>query len=540
MNVQRKVDYLVIGGGSGGCTVAGRLSEDPSVTVEMLEEGPPDTSPYIHLPVTYYKTAQGPLLHRYGYQRSPAQTPIENPTMIQARVLGGGSSVNAMLYVRGVPADYDDWAAQGADGWSFRDVLPYFRRAEGNERFAGPFHGTDGPLGVSDQRSPHRLSKIWLQACQQAGLPFNADFNSGDQAGCGFYQITARDGRRSSAATAYLGDRKRRTNLTVNTGCRVQRIIFEERRAIGVEFIKGGRTEKIYAEREIILSAGSFNTPKLLMLSGIGPADHLREHGIKVVADSPGVGMNYQDHMEMSLVYKLTGEHSYDKYKKPGWQVWAGLQYALFRSGPITSNIIETGAFWRSNHRAATPDLQLFFLAGAGVEEGVESVPGGNGCTVSVTQTRPKSRGYVQLASADPAVPPRIVPNYLAESLDVQVLTDGAKLVQDILEQPAFKPYLAAGHVPPTRLTTQADLESFVRAEAHPGLHPCGTCRMGTDAMAVVDPQLRVRGVEGLRIADASVMPNVISGNLNAVVIMIGEKASDLLRGNRYAPMPAA
>lgn len=320
--------------------------------------------------------------------------------------------------MRGVPADYDEWAALGATGWGYRDVLPYFKRAEGNESFAGDAHGTDGPLGVSDQKHPHPLSRVWLQACQQAGLPFNPDFNSGDQNGCGFYQVTTRGGRRSSAAVAYLGDRRRRRNLTVNTDCLVRRVLFEGKRAVGVEYEKAGQRETVFANREIILCAGAFNTPKLLMLSGIGAEEHLREYGIDVVSNVPGVGSNYQDHMEMSLVYKLNGEHSYDKYKKLRWQLWAGLEYALFRSGPVTSNVIETGAFWRSSERSNLPDLQLFFVAGAGVEEGVNSVPGGNGCTISVTQTRPRSRGYVELTSADPHAPPKIVPNYLTDPIE--------------------------------------------------------------------------------------------------------------------------
>jgi choline dehydrogenase-like flavoprotein len=265
------------------------------------------------------------------------------------------------------------------------------------------------------------------------------------------------------------------------------------------------------------------------MLSGIGPENQLLQHGIKVLRDLPGVGSNYQDHMEMSLVYKLSGPHSYDKYKRLGWKLWAGLEYALFGSGPVTSNVVEGGAFWRSNTEQSRPDLQLFFLAGAGVEEGVDGVPGGSGCTVSVTQTRPTSRGYVRLAGADPALPPVVVPNYLTTAQDLACMVEGARLAQDIFSQSALNPYLAGSHVPSNLLRTQEEFETFVRREAHPGLHPCGTCRMGEDEMGVVDSQLRVRGIAGLRVVDASVMPNVVSGNLNAVVIMIGEKAADLI-----------
>jgi choline dehydrogenase len=524
-------DYVIVGGGSTGCTIAGRLSEDPHISLTLLEEGPTDWNPYIHLPVTYYKTAKGPLLQRYPYVRSDGQPPLEGATMVQARVLGGGSSVNAMLYVRGVPTDYDRWEASGAQGWSYSDVLPYFKRAENNDTFCNETHGVDGPLGVSNQQHTHPITKRWLQACQQAGLPYNPDFNSGEQSGCGLYQITARQGRRSSAATAYLTPARRRKNLSIRTGCRVLRLLFEKGRAVGVEYVKRGQKHVVHATREVIVSAGAINTPKLLMQSGIGPADHLRQHGIPVLHDLKGVGRNYQDHMELSLVYRLRGPYSYDKYKKLHWKLWAGLHYGLFKSGPVTSNVAEGGAFWRSSRSDALPDIQLFFLAGAGVEEGVDTVPGGNGCTISVTQTRPKSRGYVGIQSADPLLPPVVAPNYLDDPDDIDCMIDGARLAQDIMSQSALRSFVAGPHVPPRSLENRQDLEDFVRAEAHPGLHPCGTCRIGVDPMAVVDPHLRVHGLDGLRIADASVIPDIVSGNLNAVVIMIGEKASDLIRG---------
>ncbi|MBA1144680.1 GMC family oxidoreductase [Mesorhizobium neociceri] len=536
--MRQRPDYIIVGGGSTGCTLAGRLTEDAGTQVALFEQGPADSNPWIHLPATYYKVCKGPLLSRYPYERSPEQTPAEHPTMIQARVLGGGSSVNAMLYVRGVPDDYDGWAASGADGWAYADVLPYFKRAEGNNRFDGGAHNSQGPLGVSDARYIHPLTRVWLQACQQAGLPYNSDFNSGEQSGVGFYQVTTRDGRRSSAAAAYIRPALNRPNLDLRTNCQVRRILFEGRRAVGVEFIERGKRHRLMAEREIILSAGAIATPHLLLLSGVGPARHLSTHGIRVVADLPGVGQNYQDHMEMSLVYSLSGPYSYDKYKKPWWAAKAGLEYLLFRSGPVTSNVAEAGGFWWSSNGTANPDIQLFFLAGAGVEEGVDTVPGGNGCTISVSQTRPKSRGFIELTSGDESQSPRIVPNYLTHPDDIRCLADGARLVQDIVKQTILSRYVEHGHIPPRPLATTEEFETFVRSEAHPGLHPCGTCRIGRDPMAVVDPQLRVHGVERLRIADASVMPDVISGNLNSVVIMIGEKAADLIR-DPAANLPA-
>lgn len=450
--------------------------------------------------------------------------------MVQASVLGGGSSVNAMIYIRGVPQDYDGWAEQGATGWSYKDVLPYFRKAEDNERFSNEAHGTGGPLGVSDVPYIHPLTKVWLKACQEFGLPYNDDFNSGNPAGCGLYQITAKNGLRSSAATAYLSPAKRRSNLSVRTGCRVEQILMQGNRAKGVEFIENGHRQQIFAEKEIILSAGALNSPRLLMLSGIGPAEHLRKHGITVVSDLPGVGQNLQDHIEISLIYELTGPHSYDKYKKPLWKAAAGLQYALFRNGPAASNLIEGGAFWWGDKEQETPDVQYFMVVGAGIEEGVDSVPGGNGCTLNLGQIRPRSRGYVELQGADTTLPPRIVPNYFSDPYDIEALTDGCMVGEEIMRQSAFKPFIARRHVPASEVRSREEMRKFCLEQAHAALHPAGTCRMGTDPDSVVGPDLRVHGVEGLRVADASIMPTLVSGNPNSVCIMIGEKAADMIQ----------
>ena len=524
------VDYIIVGGGSAGCIVAARLSEDPNVTVTLLEEGPRDRNPYIHLPVTYYKTGQGSLLGRYLWETSPDHTGASAPNFVQARVLGGGSSVNAMVYLRGQPDDYDSWEASGAKGWSYDDVLPYFKRSEHNERFCNESHGIDGPVGVSDQRHTHALSKIWVQACQQAGLPYNPDFNSGIQDGCGLYQINTRNGRRSSTAVAYLKPARKRKNLVVKTNCRVSRAVIEKGRAVGVEYLEGGQTKALRADVEVIVSSGAINSPKLLMLSGIGPADHLREKAIAVAQDLPGVGQNLQDHVEVSLINALNGPHSYDKYKKLRWQALAGLQYVLFRDGPVSANVVEGGAFWRSSLAGGRPDSQYCFLPGAGVEEGVASVPGGDGCTLNICQTRPRSVGFVALRSDDPSAPPYIKPNYLQERHDVEVMADAVEFGREIMSQPVIAKYIKREYVPSTQLTTRNEYVEFVRKEAHAALHPVGTCKIGNDERAVLDSDLRVRGIMGLRVADASVMPNLCSSNTNAAAIMIGEKASDHIR----------
>jgi choline dehydrogenase len=529
-------DYIVIGGGSTGCVVASRLSEEQECKVLLLEEGPRDLSPYIHIPGAYYKTAQGPLLKRIPWEPSAAQGFQDGRTMVQASVLGGGSSVNAMIYIRGNPDDYAMWEAAGAKGWGYEDVLPYFLKAEGNNRFSNRAHGTEGPLGVSDIDGIHPLTRSWLLACQEYGMPFNADFNSGDQHGCGLYQITAKNGRRSSAATAYVKPATKRRNFTVWTKTRVTRIVLDKGRAVGVELIRNGRRETVRAEREIILSAGAINSPRLLMLSGIGPADHLRDKGVQVEADIPGVGQNLQDHIEISFVYQLKGPQSYDKYKKLHWQALAALQYGLFRGGPAASNLIEGGAFWWGDREQKTPDIQYFIVGGAGIEEGIDGVPGGNGCTINLGQIRPRSRGRVALRSADDSALPLVAPNYFGDAYDLDVVVEGALVGQEIMRQPSIRRLLARRHVPDGEFLNREDMKAFCRRESHAALHPAGTCRSGSDDMAVVDPELRVRGVAGLRVADASIMPTLISGNPNAVCIMIGEKISDMIKTGQADP----
>jgi choline dehydrogenase-like flavoprotein len=529
--MSRHPTYVIVGGGTTGCILAAKLSEDPAIQVVLLEEGPADRNPWIRFPGTYYKTCQGPLLKRYPWDSPDDFDRAPGDSMIQASVLGGGSSINGMVYARGNPADYDEWASSGATGWGYADILPYYRRSEDNSDFCNEAHGMGGPLGVSFNNHVHPLTRKWLQACQQAGFAFNADFNSGTPDGCGYYQVAARNGLRVSSVSAYLRPALHRSNLKVITGARVSRILIERGRAIGVEYSVGRDLLTIKASGEVIVSAGAINSPKLLMVSGIGQAEALTALGIKVQADVPGVGENLQDHLEMSQVYQLKNVHSYDRYKKAHWKAWAALQYLVARSGPIASNLIEGGLFARGSQTDQMPDLQYFFLVGAGIEEGTDSVPGGTGCTLNFEHVRPRSRGSVTLRSAEPSQLPRIAPNYMTDPYDLERLVEGYLIGQDIMSQPAFSAYVAAQHYPGRSFVDRAELGAYLRRNARAALHPVGTCKMGTDFMSVVDPQLRVRGIENLRVADASIMPNIVSGNTNAACTMIGERASDIIRG---------
>ena len=451
----------------------------------------------------------------------------------QARVLGGGSSINAEVFTRGCPEDYDAWAHElGCDGWAFKDIQRYFLRMEDNDTLAGDFHGVGGPLGVSTPNA-HPLTRAFVQSCQQIGMPYNPDFNGAHQAGAGAYQTTTRNAKRCSAAVGYLKPALGRPNLTLRTGVQITRVIIEKGRAIGVEIIENGRPLVLRAEREVIVTSGAIGSPKLMMLSGIGPAAHLRDVGVDVVHDLPGVGQNFQDHFGIDIVCELSGPYSLDKYNKPHWMALAGLEYALFKKGPVASTIVEGGAFWFADKAASTPDLQFHFLIGAGVEAGVPKIPSGSGVTLNSYTLRPKARGSVQLRSSNPADQPIIDPNFLGDPYDLKTSAEGVKYSREIMMQSAFGKYVRKEHFPGSMVKSQADFEDYARRYGRTSYHPVGACKMGTDPMAVVDPQLRVHGIEALRICDSSIMPRLISSNTNAASIMIGEKASDLILGNR-------
>ena len=530
-------DYIIAGAGPAGCVMAARLSEDPDVTVTLLEAGGPDRHPLLHVPAGFARMTKG--IASWGWSTVP-QKHLNGRVLsyTQAKVLGGGSSINAQIYTRGHPADYDGWSKDGGDGWSYREVLPYFKRAEGNQRLDDDYHARTGPLGVSDPAAPLPICEAWFEAAGQLGIPFNPDFNGARQEGVGYYQLTQRDARRSSAARAYLGVARNRRNLTVRTDVRVLRVLVEGRRAVGVEAVaSGGGVETIRADREVIVSCGAIGSPTLLLRSGVGPADHLKRIGVPVVHDLPGVGSNLQDHLNLFTICECTGDHTYDAYAKLHRAVWAGLRYALFRNGPAASSLFETGGFWRVGPGTGRPDIQFHLGLGSGIEAGVVKLARA-GVTLNSAYLRPESRGTVRLASPDPADAPLIDPNYWAEPNDRAMAFRGLRLAREMMRQDALRPFVAREALPGPEVDGEAALFDYACANAKTDYHPVGTCRMGNDDMAVVGPDLRMRGIEGLRVADSSVMPRVPSCNTNAPTIMVGEKASDLIL--RREPLPPA
>ena len=520
-------DYIVIGAGSAGCVLANRLSADPSVRVLLLEAGGRDWHPFIHMPAGIAKIV-GKKGVNWDYSTEPeAQLAGRRLWWPRGKVLGGSSSINAMCYIRGHRADYDEWSALGADGWNWDAVLPYFKRAEGNTRGADALHGAEGPLSVSDLRYRNPLSAVFLDAAHGAGLPDNTDFNGAEQAGAGYYQVTQRNGARCSTAQAYLTPVRQRSNLTVVTGARVNRIVTERGRATAVVYTAAGKAYCHGAGREVLLCGGAINSPQILMLSGIGPADELRKQGITVVADAPEVGSNLQDHLDICTLQQCLKPITYDRVS----DIAVAWNYYVHRNGPGTSNIAEAGGFVRSRLAPdARPDIQLHFVPALLDDHGRHRLPG-DGYTLHACFLRPKSRGRIALATANPADKVRIEANYLsdAEGFDLKMMLECAKVSREIFAQAAFAPYRGAEIFPGENVRDEAGLIDFIRRKAETVYHPIGTCRMGSDVRSVVDPMLRVRGVEGLRVIDASVMPTLIGGNTNAPTVMIAERAADLI-----------
>jgi choline dehydrogenase-like flavoprotein len=525
-------DYIIVGGGSAGCVLAARLSEDPQVQVVLLEAGGPDSSVLIHCPAGLAVLAKSGQAN-WGFETEP-QPGLGGRRGYQPRgkVLGGSSSVNAMIYTRGHRDDYEHWAAQGNPGWGWTDVLQYFKRAEHNERGADAWHGAGGPLNVMDLRSPNRVGRLFTQAGLQAGYRENTDFNGAEQEGVGMYQVTHRDGERFSAAKAYLAPNLQRPNLQVITGARSHRILLEGRRAVGVEYERGGERRQLKAAREVLLCAGALQSPQLLMLSGIGPQAQLRAHGIAVVHDLPGVGANLHDHVDVVQVWDAPAATDLFGLSLAGAARLVGgvFEWRRHRSGMLTTNFAEAGGFIRSSPDEAIPDLQLHFVIAKLVDHGRKTVFG-HGFSCHVCLLRPKSRGSVTLASADPAAAPRIDPNFLGEADDLARMVRGFRAMRHLLGQPALAALGAREQAESAMAQTDEQIAGFIRTRADTIYHPVGSCRMGGGGMDVVDAQLRVHGVEGLRVVDASIMPRIVGGNTNAPVIMIAEKAADLIRG---------
>ena len=529
-------DILIVGAGSAGCVLAARLSEDPALRVGLIEAGPPDKSVLIHCPAGLALLAQTRAAN-WGFETVP-QPGLNGRRGYQPRgkVLGGSSSVNAMIYARGHRADYDAWAAEGNPGWSFDEVLPWFKHAEHNERGADAFHGTGGPLNVADLRSDATWRERFTQAGVQAGYPRNPDFNGAEQEGFGPYQVTHRNGERFSAAKAYLTPQLSRPNLQVLTGAQVLRVRFEGGRAVGVDVRMGGAERTLKARREVILSAGALQSPQLLMLSGVGPGAHLQALGLPVLHDLPGVGQHLHDHIDVVQVVDAPGHHDLFGLSLAGAvRAMRGIfEWRRQRTGMLTTNFGEGGAFLRSTPEEPVPDLQLHFVVGKLVDHGRKTVFG-HGYSCHVCLLRPKSRGSVTLASPDPLATPLIDPAFLSDPDDTARLVRGFKLMRHILAQPALAQYGGREVAASSAAQTDAEIEAYVRQHADTIYHPVGTCRMGpahqaAEGGSVVAADLRVHGLQGLRVVDASVMPQIVGGNTNAPTIMIAEKASEVIR----------
>jgi len=521
-------DYIIIGAGSAGCVLANRLSEDGNNQVLLLEAGAPDKKQEIHIPAAFSKLFQSEV--DWNYTTEP-QAQVNGREMFwpRGKMLGGSSSINAMIYQRGHPTDYDGWAALGNEEWSWEDMLPYFKKSENQEQGESEFHNVGGPLNVTELQEVNPLSLAFVEAAAQAGYSHNDDFNDGEQEGFGLYQVTQKKGSRFSSAIAYLRPALKRDNLQAETEAQVTRLLIEDGRCVGVEYTQKGQTHQVQANREVLLCGGTINSPQLLLLSGIGPANHLQDMGIEVAMDLPGVGQNLQDHLAIATAWYCKEKISLASAESIGNLV----KYLFMKKGMLTSNVGEAGGFVKLDPESPAPELQYHFAPAFFLRHGFDN-PEEHGFTIAPTQVKVASKGYIQLKSTDPMDHPEIQPHYLTEEADMQILVDGIKIAREIAHQSAFDTYRGEEYMPGSGVQSDDELREFVRQHTQSLYHPVGTCKMGVDPMAVVNPELEVHGVQGLRVVDASIMPNIVNANTNAPTIAIAEKAAEMISGTHF------
>ena len=517
-------DYIIVGGGSAGCVLAHRLTEDSTLRVLLIEAGGPDKQREIHIPAAFSKIFHSPA--DWAYLTDP-QPELNNRQLYwpRGKVLGGSSAINAMIYSRANRVDHDHWHQLGLNGWGYTNMLSWYKKSEHQERGASEFHGVGGPLNVADLRTVNPLTEAFVEAGVEVGMTRSSDFNGASQEGVGVFQVTQKNGKRCSAATGYLTPILKRPNLTVWTNCLVKRVLFEGTQAIGVEFLRQGKTEQVRANREILLCGGSINSPQTLMISGVGPANHLREFNIPVVLDLPGVGQNLQDHLLLAVTYEC---------KKPislagAESIGNVLQYLLFHKGMLSSNIAEGGGFLKTRSGLPGPDFEYMFGPTFYMNHGFSN-PKGHGFSFAIVHQRPLSRGKLSLRSASPETAPSLQPNYLSDPADQQFFVEAVKIARHLAQAKAFDPFRGKEVWPGADRTRDTAVLEFARSALETCYHPIGTCKAGTDSMAVVDPTFRVRGIENLRVIDASVIPTIFSGHPNAVVIALAEMAASYLR----------
>jgi choline dehydrogenase len=522
-------DYVIVGAGSAGSALANRLTADGKYSVLLLEAGPADKSPWIHIPLGYAKLFTNPTYNWCFHTEAEPGTAGRETLYPRGKTLGGSSSINGLLYLRGHPEDYDHWAELGNRGWAWGDVLPYFVKGEANVRGADAFHGADGEIGVSDVNVRHELADAFIESCVQAGIPRNEDFNGASQEGAGYYQFTTWRGRRSSTATGFLRPVRSRANLRVETDAPARRILFDGNRASGVAYDQHGQIHEARAERDLIISAGAIQSPQQLQLSGIGDEEVLRANGVTVVKHLPGVGRNFQDHLQVRLIHRCARPVTMnDALQSRAKKAMMGIKYGLARRGPLSMAICYAGAFARTAPEVARPDIQFYFLPVSSENPGEAPHPF-SAFTSAVCQLRPESRGTVMIRSTDPAEAPAIKPNYLSAESDHQVVANALKVGRGIARSPAFAPYIDGEYMPGPDVQSDDELVDFARATGNTIFHASGTCKMGSDRDAVVDDRLRVHGVAGLRVVDCSIMPTLVSASTNATAIMIAEKAADMI-----------